>query len=62
MGVLIGIFLLIFWVGVIMLVLSFLGILLVSPWAILIFWLVLMGLYTTGFLFYLKYSEKYANY
>jgi membrane protein implicated in regulation of membrane protease activity len=58
MGILLGLFLVIFWGGVIMLVLSITHVFLVSPWFVLIGWLVLMGVYITGFIWlYKKYDE-----
>ena len=58
MRILLWLFLLIFWGGVALLVLSNLHVIAVAPWIVLIVWLVIIGLYITGFVIYYKITEK----
>lgn len=62
MRIILWLFLLVFWGGVAMIVLANMGIIAVSPWLVVIVWLVIMGLYFTGlFLFYKKAGEYEAE-
>ena len=61
MSVLMAIFLLLFWGGVITLVLSLAHVILISPLAVFIVWLVIMGAYILGIVKFLKKLEQYEN-
>ena len=47
MAFVILLFLVIFWIGAILLVLSVTGVIAVSAWAVLVVWLIALGLYST---------------
>lgn len=61
MRIILWLFLLVFWGGVAMIVLANMGIIAVSPWLVVIVWLIIMGLYFTGLFLFYKKAEEYET-
>ncbi|MBP5675363.1 hypothetical protein J6W91_03485 [Candidatus Saccharibacteria bacterium] len=61
MGFVILIFLAIFWIGVILLILSGMGVISASLWAIAIVWLVILGLFSTFIALSMRRIDRYID-
>ena len=59
MGFLLSLFLVVFWGGVILLILSLTHVVMISPWIVLVAWLFALGFYTTCIAILFK---KYGDY
>ena len=62
MGFLLALFLVFFWGGIILLILSITHVVLISPWLVLIAWLVIMGIYCTCIAILFKKFGDYIDY
>ena len=56
-----GIFLVLFWGGIVFIFLSAFGVVAISPWVVLLIWLVIMGIYLTAFILMIRLINNMSD-